>query len=107
MSINSRPAARVLSAMSYGPCSYVWSIVIGFVIGSLGWLVQEATSYHVDHSYFDELRMLALYAGGAMVLSLAAAIVLNFFIGRRLWYTYQASPTLRTPESMAGPARSN
>jgi hypothetical protein len=79
--------AHILETMSYGPASYVRSLVIGFLAGNFVFLLLFAgsgdrTGYALN--YLDQVRTLAACAIGCMVLALALAAAINYIVGSRI-----------------------
>ena len=72
----------VRSAMALGPMRYRWAIVLGLVVGTVGFLLfgQEAKK----HPLHDQYLTLAGYAAAGAFICMLGAMVANYRIGRKI-----------------------
>jgi hypothetical protein len=80
-----RPASvkEWLEACSYGPFGYLQAIVIGFISGSIAFLIGDA-AFNSAPGQKSELPILLAFAGGGALLLMGLAIFGNYLIGRRV-----------------------
>jgi hypothetical protein len=78
--------AELRRALSYGPFGLVRPAGLGFLAGSLVFLVIRATMDTVDSPWSpaDDLRLYAICAVGGLLLALVAGLIANFVIGKRI-----------------------
>jgi hypothetical protein len=67
--------------MSYGPFRYAHALIIGFILGSILFLIGDATL--PQHDVVQELPYLLLLAGSGAAAVLLLAMAANYVIGRR------------------------
>jgi hypothetical protein len=72
-----------LDASSYGPFGHLQALLVGFIVGSIAFLIGDA-ALNPTPGQRTELPIFLAFAGGASVLLLCLAIVGNYLIGRRI-----------------------
>jgi hypothetical protein len=99
-----KPLSAIRSTMSYGTCSYGWSAVAGFIIGTVIFLagvaiLPGADSTDPGYTYSVLLPMLAVIAGVGVGLALIWAAAFNYFEGRRIQWERElfSGPELPPP----------
>lgn len=69
-------------AIAHGPFGYLKSIMLGFVVGCVLFLVAAVVTPEL--TYINAAPVLSICAGGAAVLFLFGAVVANYVIGSRI-----------------------
>jgi hypothetical protein len=99
-----KPLSAIRSTMSYGTCSYGWSAVAGFIIGTVIFLagvaiLPGADSNDPGYTYSVLLPMLAAITGASMGLAVICAAAFNYFEGRRIQWERElfSGPELPPP----------
>lgn len=69
-------------AIAYGPFGYLHSLIAGFLVGNVAFLIIVAPGS--DGSGLDKLPTLLTFTAGGVILLLLLTLAANFMIGRRI-----------------------
>lgn len=73
-----------ISAMSLGPYSFLKSMLVGLILGSVAFLAQAALKGAPEYDYAQQLRTWLDIVGVGLGLSVAICAVMNYIIGTRI-----------------------
>lgn len=103
MSTITRTRIPVISAMSYGPLGLFKTLVLGFLLGSVAFIIYSVMGIGSGYDTALQMRTWIGIAGGSLALSLVVSAVLNYVLGRRVEQQLESTRKLFNYSNLASP----